>query len=278
VSETFGVQIYEEGETFMYRENAGGEVLVAEADDKPFWNADTDDSPSPYRSGGMSKVSSTDISMEKDSSVPADIPMLLFISQRSDEGADPLSWSIPVSEGEEVDLKIFLIENEFESAGSRVFDILVDEQVVEADVDIYQEVGAFTAMMKTYQLVSDGSLDIAFASKNGTPSVAAIEIARSGNITGTGSYLEGDIVGVYPNPFRDEIFIEVSSRVNPDELVFSLYTATGRSVPISMADIDRNEGLISLQLGSYDFSKGMIYLSISTEQGERLFNYKIIKE
>ncbi|MFP4339581.1 MAG: malectin domain-containing carbohydrate-binding protein [Cyclobacteriaceae bacterium] len=278
ISETFFVQIYELGEDFMYRENVGGKLLISDSVDKPFWNADTDEVPSPYRKGGSILTTTSEQTIQKHSSVPENTPMDLFLTKRSETGENEnkLAWSIPIEEGMPLNLRVYLIENEYEEAGKRIFDIIADDQVLEADIDIFEEAGYHTAMMKSYELQSDGVLDIDFDAKDGSPLVAGIEVLKSGHVTQIGDNLN-EIISVYPNPFSNEIFVETNTTINPEELNFDIFTVDGRKINISPSDIMINDNIISINMDRYSLSDGLFYMTIYNKDGKKFFNGKIIK-
>lgn len=63
--------------------------------------------------------------------------------------------------------------------GRRVFDVTLEGQTVLASYDIFADVGAMTAVVKSFRVdVQDGALDLGFAATVDQPKVSAIEIVR----------------------------------------------------------------------------------------------------
>lgn len=166
----------------LYRVNAGGEQLAA-VDDGPDWAAD-DTSTSPYRNSGSSRSWYAQDVPRLDASVPASTPVAVFNSRRYDPEAEPeMQWSFPVPEGIPVEVRLYLAERTWShnEPGSRVFDILVDGEVVADDFDAAALVGYNTGVMVSTTVTSDGSVDIEFVRGVSDPSVFGIEIVRAGD-------------------------------------------------------------------------------------------------
>ncbi|WP_442485363.1 malectin domain-containing carbohydrate-binding protein [Aeoliella sp. SH292] len=161
----------------VYRINAGGEQLVG----TPPWSVDTAASPSPLSNlsaGGNSSIFSNAGAITLDPSVPAGTPTALFQNQRFDQPAGlNLEWDLPVGIGTyEVRLYFAEIWSGAFAEGVRVFDISIEGNIVEADYDIFADVGAMTGVMKSYTINSDSNLDIDFLRQVQSPMLAGIEI------------------------------------------------------------------------------------------------------
>jgi chitodextrinase len=104
---------------------------------------------------------------------------LLFQKNRWDLEALPeLVYSFDVANGNYT-VNLYFAETYSGAAvvGGRVFDILMEEQLVQDNLDIYSEVGANTALMKSYPVtVTDGQLNIKFLHNIENPTLGAIEI------------------------------------------------------------------------------------------------------
>lgn len=62
-------------------------------------------------------------------------------------------------------------------SGLRVFDILIEDSLVESRLDIFAEVGANAALVRSYPVtVTDGQLSISFAHRIENPQINAIEV------------------------------------------------------------------------------------------------------
>jgi hypothetical protein len=62
--------------------------------------------------------------------------------------------------------------------GGRVFDALIDGQLVLDNYDVFADVGANKAVMKSFAVISDGNIDIDFLRGVQNPSIKGIEIVR----------------------------------------------------------------------------------------------------
>ncbi len=103
----------------------------------------------------------------------------LFQSERWDPGSAPeLVYSLPIENGDyRVNLYFADICTCTHSVGGRVFDVLLEGALVLNNLDIYSEVGANTALVKTFEIsVTDGTLNIQFLHVVENPKISAIEV------------------------------------------------------------------------------------------------------
>ena len=109
---------------------------------------------------------------------------VLYQSERWDSSTSPeLMYSFPVTNGNYI-VNLYFAEIYFTSVGKRVFDINIEGQLVQNDLDIYSEVGYETALKKSYNVtVADGVLNIQFLHQIENPKISAIEILPQGNDT-----------------------------------------------------------------------------------------------
>jgi hypothetical protein len=90
-----------------------------------------------------------------------------------------LEYAIPVPQ-----VDTFLVTLEFSenwngafASGKRVFDVAAEGKTQVENIDIYQEVGSYTATTKSFQvLVSDGTLDLYMTASANNPTVNAIRV------------------------------------------------------------------------------------------------------
>jgi hypothetical protein len=104
---------------------------------------------------------------------------LLYQTQRLDPALYPaLKYKFAVPDGK-YQVTLYFAET-FDKAfakNKRVFDVSAEGNVKINNLDIYKEVGAYTALKKTFTVdVNDGVLNIDFKSEKNNPRVAAIEI------------------------------------------------------------------------------------------------------
>lgn len=175
----------------IYRVNAGGSALTA----SPLnWATDVELAPSQYvnvnEMGNQTTSTSNSINMTH-SSIPAGTPMTLFQTERWDLPTPaPMIWSFPVSSSGNYQVRLYFAEtySGASSVGGRVFDVIIENQLVLNDYDIFADVGANKGVVKTFTVtVTDGTLNIQFGHVVENPSVRAIEISPIASTSALGS-------------------------------------------------------------------------------------------
>jgi PKD repeat protein len=181
-------------QSVLYRVDAGGPAIQS-ADDGPDWADDTSD-PSPYRNSG-SNTASYSPSASPDATIPNSAtdraPLSLFDSERWDPGSagdgGEMQWHFPVTAGTHVTVRLYLA-NRYSgtaSAGQRVFSIQLDGSTVAPNVDLSGSVGNNVATMKSYNVTSDGSIDLTWLHQVENPLVNGIEIINDDVTPGPGA-------------------------------------------------------------------------------------------
>ncbi|MCW3813296.1 malectin [Micromonospora sp. DR5-3] len=165
----------------LYRVNAGG-PLVASTDSGPDWAADDGGNPSPYHNGGNNTAGYGTVG-SLDGTVPAGTPAALYSAERWDPAGDPeMRWQFPVPAGTEVQVRLYLA-NRYDgtaSPGSRVFDVALDGVTVLDHLDLSGSVGHNVGTMRSFTIISDGSVDLDFRHVVENPLVNGIEIVKTG--------------------------------------------------------------------------------------------------
>jgi PKD repeat protein len=160
----------------LFRVNAGGPQLPS-LDGGPAWAADTD-AVSPYRNTG-SNAAGYASGARLDDSVPVGTPGAVFDSERWDPSdATEMQWAFPVPAGRHVQVRLYLANRCgcTSAAGQRAFDVSVDGTQMLSHYDIVADVGDQVGEMKSFDVTSDGSVDVAFGHEVENPLVNAIEI------------------------------------------------------------------------------------------------------
>jgi YVTN family beta-propeller protein len=108
----------------------------------------------------------------------------LYQTERWDPSSAPeLSYAFTVPNGTYT-VKLHFAEtwSGGQAVGRRIFDVLLENQLVLDNLDIFAEVGGYTALIKTFQTtVTDGQLNINFTHGSADdPQIGAIEILASG--------------------------------------------------------------------------------------------------
>ena len=161
----------------LHRVNAGGGVLLS-ADDGPNWSAGN---PGAFVNTGNNATWGAVPTI--DNTVPNSdddrAPRTLFDSERWDPGAAPeMQWSFPVEAGTNVAVRLYLANRCTctDQVGERVFDVSIDGTQVIDDLDMVAAYGHDVGHMESFNVTSDGSVDIEFGHVVENPLVNGIEI------------------------------------------------------------------------------------------------------
>lgn len=160
----------------LYRVNAGGPQLTA-LDGGPAWAADTSSTSALHNTG--SNVAGYAPGASTDSTVPTETPNAVFDSERWDPlDATEMQWAFPVPTGRRVQVRLYLANRCgcTSASGQRVFDVTIDGAPALSGYDIVADVGDQRGTMKTFDITSDGTVDIAFGHRVENPLVNAIEV------------------------------------------------------------------------------------------------------
>lgn len=158
----------------LYRVNAGGpQVSDWVADTGSFHNL----------SASQSQTAATGVLIDlTHSSVPADTPMEIFQTERWDptDGSE-MQWDFAVDPGA-YEVRLYFAEtyDGAFSVGARIFNVSIEGEQVLTNYDVFDKVGAYTAIVETFQVNSDGTLNINFGHVIENPAIKAIEILRIG--------------------------------------------------------------------------------------------------
>jgi hypothetical protein len=111
----------------------------------------------------------------------------LYLTQRSGSGPGKkrgFAYAIPIDGNGPVQVRLYFAEPYWGSpegpeggTGRRVFSVSAEGEVVLEDLDVYDEAGALTALVKQFEVdVQDGELNLNFVASEGEPIVAGIEV------------------------------------------------------------------------------------------------------
>ncbi|MEO8231357.1 MAG: malectin domain-containing carbohydrate-binding protein [Ignavibacteriota bacterium] len=145
-----------------------------------------------------------------------------------------VGYKIRVPNGNYI-VKLLFAEKYFDSAGSRVFDVYIEQNRVITNLDIYALVGKNAAYVKqvTNIQIIDGILDIQFADKIDNALICGIEIIQvSTGLLDDGNVIEPKSFKVeqnYPNPFNGKTIINYSV-AKSENLSFELFNSIGQSI------------------------------------------------
>ena len=167
----------------VYRVNAGGGLVED-------WIKDSEFSPSPYIVLGTSNIEEDPTPPAADPTVPGGTPLGLFTSKRIDaDKPEPyMQWAFPVTANQTLEVRLYFVELSRCSVGNRVFDVEIEGELLLDNLDVYAEAGnaCNMAIMRSFVVIPDDTLDIVFPLENGKPAtVAAIEILESSGLPAT---------------------------------------------------------------------------------------------
>ncbi len=163
----------------LYRVNAGGDTLPASTGID--WDADTSGSPSPYHNPENNRASYSAVG-NVDSTVPSGTPRALFDSELWDAAAAPeQTWNFPVDTGTPLQVRLYFANRCTctSQPGQRKFDVDLEGTRVLDDFDITAAVGTNTGTMRSFDITSDGNVDIDLSHVVENPTISGIEIVRT---------------------------------------------------------------------------------------------------
>lgn len=168
----------------LHRINCGGPILASADGSLPTWAEDSSAHPSSYLNAPGATAARPGASVVLDSSVPAGAPPDLFRYERYDPPGDAdMQWSIPVTAGLDVEVRLLFAEmfTGITGPGQRVFNLSIEGQPALTSFDIFAEAGPGTGIMRSFPVTvgADGDIDIALTHVTENPMINGIEIVTS---------------------------------------------------------------------------------------------------
>lgn len=237
--------------TTLYRVNAGGTTVTSIDTSKVAWGNDHPDAPSIYVDTAIAGNRTYTVfdTILFDASVPASVPVKVFKSERSlseFKGGTELEWKFPVKATTLVEVRLYFAELYFNEPGVRVFDIWLEGEKKLSNFDIFNEVGKFTGVAKTYvvEVSDDDTLNIVFAKNVGQPKVNGIEIIE---VTPTVQSVFGkrtqNTIAAFPNPCKDVVTLKIDNSTVRDLQLFDSY---GKLIDNPRAEFSGNDLRVDL--------------------------------
>ncbi|MGZ6753985.1 MAG: PKD domain-containing protein, partial [Nocardioides sp.] len=156
----------------LYRVNAGGPA-VASVDNGPDWASDNG-ATSPFHNTGSVTATQTALPATSLVNVPASTPLGIWTSERNDPtGGNEMQWAFPVTAGTPTQVRLYFASR---STSTRRFNVLVDGVSRLASYDPNVDPGVNKGTMKSFDITSDGTVNIDFTHVVGNPEVDAVEI------------------------------------------------------------------------------------------------------
>ncbi len=284
-----------EASDVLYRVNAGGPSLPA-ADRRRVWAEDRTPvaenalglartgAPSPFVNSAAAgdHTFGTIDPLTLDASVPSHVPAELFTTERWDPAADPNQhWNFEVPEDKGVEIRIylaeiFLTEENNESEGPRIFDISVDGAVpaVFDDLDIFAEAGHDVGIMKTFNTISDGVIDLELIKAGGQSfaAIKGIELIEVEPVIDSVEDVEIPesfrLVGNYPNPFNPTTTV-VFELPAPAMVRVEVYDVMGRKV-LDLPEASFAPGAGQMKIDASTLSSGIYLYRVIAEMNEQM--------
>jgi len=110
----------------------------------------------------------------------------VFNTERTDPTTSPeMQWDFPVPAGQQVQVRLYMANRGTTSIPTRIFNVSIDGTAKLTNYNVSSDAGGNNrGIMKSFDVTSDGNVDIDFAHVTGgnNPVVSAIEIVRVGNL------------------------------------------------------------------------------------------------
>lgn len=181
------------------------------------------------------------------------------------------SYKIPMDDGNYL-VRMHFVENYWSAAAARLFDIHIEEQLRLSNLDIFEEVGYRTALVKDFEVsVTGGALNINFDPAVNRVAIAGLEIYKnSENVTSIPPELEAKKrqVLVFPNPGEGtDVQLVVKHFDSHEEMIVTLYDALGREILRNTFQTD-SAGNITAPIAIAAFPAGIYILKVEAPSGE----------
>ena len=163
----------------LYRVNAGG-AAIASLDNGPDWLSDNS-ATSAFHNTGSSTATFSALTAANLVNVPASTPLGVWTQERNDPtGGNEMMWTFPVAAGTNTQVRLYFASR---SSSTRRFNVLIDGVTKLSNYDPNADPGVNKGTMKSFDITSDGTVNIDFIHVTGNPEINAIEIVD--NTTGS---------------------------------------------------------------------------------------------
>ncbi len=163
----------------LYRVNAGGSAITA-TDGGPDWAVDTSATPSSlHNTGGTTASYGSNVSATVN--VPTTTPITVFNSERNDpSGGNEMQWSFPVPAGLGVQVRLYFAARA--NGSPPRFNVNIDGGALElSNYDVSADAGGKNrGIMKSFDITSDGTVNVDFVHVSGNPEINAVELVKTG--------------------------------------------------------------------------------------------------
>lgn len=154
----------------------------------------------------------------------------------------------------EYKITMMFAENDNNSAGQRVFDILAEGKIVRDNLDVFNEAGKSSLLMvETTAAIFDETIDLFFSDEIDSAFINAVMIEQL--TTSAGSLLEYDkpmefnLYQNYPNPFNGYTTIKFLSNINSGHRL-EVFDILGRKILEKKLDTNSQKNEFTLEAGT----------------------------
>ncbi|MGI8523674.1 MAG: PKD domain-containing protein [Nocardioides sp.] len=159
----------------LYRVNAAG-AAIASLDNGPDWAADNA-ATSAFHNTGSSTATQSALTSASLINVPSTTPLGIWTSERNDpSGGNEMQWTFPVPSKTSTQVRLYFANR---STTTRNFNVLIDGATKLANYDPNDDPGVNKGTMKSFDITSDGTVNIDFTHVTGNPEINAIEIINN---------------------------------------------------------------------------------------------------
>jgi hypothetical protein len=173
-----GIRFSTPADHWVARVNAGG-TAVAANDAGPDWAQDTANVPSSYHNTNSNVVDYGSLSITRGANLPASTPTAIFSTERWSPNDSPtMQWDFLATVGHHLTVRLYFSNDYGQTSqpGQRKFNVAIDGTTVLSNYDIVADVGNHVGTMKSFNITSDGNVDIDFSHVLENPLINGIEI------------------------------------------------------------------------------------------------------
>ncbi len=250
--------------TANYRINSGSATSITI--NGKIWSADNQysfDNLEPYTNSQLTQIAGTD-----------EDP--LYLKEQSSNGdKKPFRYEFPVSNGDYA-VRLHFAEIYWGApgsgfaggAGSRVMSVSLENQLRLINLDVSQEVGGATTLVKNIPVtVTDGKLSINFSASVNRPMVVAVEVySFRSSVARPADFVENSFkkVRIYPNPVQNTLNIQFPTNYHGN-CNLQIVDAVGRIYSIGNTKLLSGGSNMQVNLSNLSLKPGFYYLKIVSD-------------
>lgn len=249
--------------TANYRVNSGSSSSLTI--NTKTWGADNQysfDNLEPYANSSLKKIAGTD-----------EDP--LYLREQSSNGdKKPFRYEFPVANGDYA-VRLHFAELYWGTpgsgfsggAGSRVMSVSLENKLRLVNLDVAQEVGSATALVKNIPVtVTDGKLNINFSASVNRPMVVAVEVYSFRSSAARPITVDNNVkkVNVFPNPVQNMLNIQFPSSYKGNYNL-QIADAAGKVYNIGKGQLQGGGSNMTVNISQLALKPGLYYLKIISD-------------